>query len=297
MLTDWRVQIVRRPDSKAPLRVTTWVRDSVPTGRVFRDYTLADETGTELVCAESRLVLFDLRAQKIIRIDQPRFRSYQPEARGVFASAAPRLRAPAAFDGEKTLPLRRSDIDFNGHVHNTKYLDFALEALPDSVPRDAFTGIRMIYPKAVKDANSVTLKYTLTDTGPSCASTARTRSARSSASRHEHTPAALFAAGVCSAFREPVDICAHFLPRVDAVHACDERALSSYVSAENFVSACWLCTSAMPSPTGMAGCMPVSCKGSTFLCVRFRSGCSLTIVWHRWENRMHQPRSSTCRAA
>ena len=30
VLTDWRVQIVRRPDSKAPLRVTTWVRDSVP---------------------------------------------------------------------------------------------------------------------------------------------------------------------------------------------------------------------------------------------------------------------------
>ena len=135
VLTDWRVQIVRRPDSKAPLRVTTWVRDSVPTGRIFRDYTLADETGAELVCAESRLVLFDLRA-------------------------------PDTFDGEKTLPLRRSDIDFNGHVHNTKYLDFALEALPDTVPRDAFTGFRMVYPKADKDVEAVTLKYTLTDTGP-----------------------------------------------------------------------------------------------------------------------------------
>ena len=154
VLTDWRVRIVRRPDSKAPLRVTTWVRDSVPTGRIFRDYTLADESGTELVCAESRLILFDLRAQKIIRIDQQRFRSYLPETRGVFASAAPRLRAPAAFDGEKTLPLRRSDIDFNGHVHNTKYLDFALEALPDTVPRDAFTGFRMVYPKAVKDVEA-----------------------------------------------------------------------------------------------------------------------------------------------
>lgn len=166
VLTDWRVQIVHRPDSKAPLRVTTWVRDSVPTGRIFRDYTLADEHGTELVRAESRLVLFDLRTQKIIRIDQPRFRSYQPEARGVFASAAPRLRAPADFDGEKTLPLRRSDMDFNGHVHNTKYLDFALEALPDTVPRDAFTGIRMVYPKAVKDVEAITLKYNLSDGNP-----------------------------------------------------------------------------------------------------------------------------------
>ena len=57
VLTDWRVRIVRRPDSKAPLRVTTWVRDSVPTGRVFRDYTLADETGTELVCGVGPLQL------------------------------------------------------------------------------------------------------------------------------------------------------------------------------------------------------------------------------------------------
>ncbi len=166
VLTDWRVQLVHRPDGKAPLRVTTWVRDSVPTGRIFRDYTLAAEDGTELVRAESRLVLFDLRAQKIIRIDQTRFRSYRPEVRGVFASAAPRLRPPAAFDGETVLPLRRSDIDFNGHVHNTKYLDLALEALPDSVPRDAFTGLRMIYPKAVKDVASVTLKYNLSDGDP-----------------------------------------------------------------------------------------------------------------------------------
>ena len=166
VLTDWRVQIVRRPDSKARLRVTTWVRDSVPTGRIFRDYTIADETGAELIRAESRLVLFDLRTGRIVRIDQPTFASYRPEARGVFAAPAPRLRAPAAFDGEKTLPLRRSDIDFNGHVHNTRYLDFALEALPDTMRRDAFTGFRLTYPKAVKDVDAVTLRYAATDTGP-----------------------------------------------------------------------------------------------------------------------------------
>ena len=99
VLTDWRVRIMRRPDSKAPLRVTTWVRDSVPTGRIFRDYTLADESGTELVCAESRLILFDLRAQKIIRIDQQRFRSYLPETRRACVPLPPsmgRKRCPCA---------------------------------------------------------------------------------------------------------------------------------------------------------------------------------------------------------
>ena len=105
VLTDWRVQIVRRPDSKASLRVTTWVRDSVPTGRIFRDYTLADESGTELVCAESRLILFDLRAQKIIRIDQQRFRSYLPETRVACLRPLRRVCArPLRSTGRKRCP-------------------------------------------------------------------------------------------------------------------------------------------------------------------------------------------------
>ena len=36
VLTDWRVEIVRRPQNKAPLQVATWVRDNAPVGRVFR---------------------------------------------------------------------------------------------------------------------------------------------------------------------------------------------------------------------------------------------------------------------
>ena len=120
VLTDWRVEIVRRPQSKAPLQVATWVRDNAPVGRVFRDYTITDTSGTELVRAESRLILFDLRTEKIVRIDRERFASYRPEARSVFPDTAPRLRAPDVFDTQTVLPLRRCDIDFNGHVHNTR---------------------------------------------------------------------------------------------------------------------------------------------------------------------------------
>lgn len=165
VLTDWRVEIVRRPQSKAPLQVATWVRDNAPVGRVFRDYTITDTSGTELVRAESRLILFDLCTEKIVRIDRERFASYRPEARSVFPDSAPRLRAPDVFDTQTVLPLRRCDIDFNGHVHNTRYLEFALEALPETMRCDAFRGFRIVYPKAVKDTKTVTLKYTAADDG------------------------------------------------------------------------------------------------------------------------------------
>ena len=165
VLTDWRVEIVHRPQSKAPLQVTTWVRDNAPVGRVFRDYTITDERGTECVRAESRLILFDLHAEKIVRVDRERFASYRPEARSVFPDTAPRLRAPAAFDTQTVVPLRRCDIDFNSHVHNTRYLELAFEALPETMRCDAFTGFRIVYPKAVKDTKTVTLKYAAADGG------------------------------------------------------------------------------------------------------------------------------------
>ena len=57
------------------------------------------------------------------------------------------------------------NIDFNGHVHNTRYLEFALEALPETMRCDAFRGFRIVYPKAVKDTKTVTLKYTAADDG------------------------------------------------------------------------------------------------------------------------------------
>mgnify|MGYP000772823105 FL=1 len=41
----------------------------------------------------------------------------------------------------------------------------ALEALPETMRCDAFRGFRIVYPKAVKDTKTVTLKYTAADDG------------------------------------------------------------------------------------------------------------------------------------
>lgn len=71
-----------------------------------------------------------------------------------------RLRTPTEYSAETELKLRRSDIDFNGHVHNTRYIDFALQALPtDSFDRESFSKIRISYKKPVTENNAVTLKY------------------------------------------------------------------------------------------------------------------------------------------
>lgn len=92
--------------------------------------------------------------------------AYKSESRIVFEDNTPRLRPPKEFLSECGLSIRRCDIDFNGHVHNTRYINYALEAIPQDVfDADAFTGIRIVYFRPVKEHDPVMAKYAATETG------------------------------------------------------------------------------------------------------------------------------------
>lgn len=159
ILTDWRVQIIRRTDSKEELQIATWVRGKAPASTVFRDFILTDDNGNEVIRAEAKFALLDLAAGKLTRISEELFASYQPEDKSVFDTAAPRLRAPAEYDSEQTIILRKSDIDFNGHVHNTCYMDFALEALPPAIyEQNNICEFRIVYIKPIMEGSAVTVK-------------------------------------------------------------------------------------------------------------------------------------------
>ncbi|MGM9645051.1 MAG: acyl-[acyl-carrier-protein] thioesterase [Eubacteriales bacterium] len=165
ILTEWRVKIIRRPENGESLRITTWVRGKAPASAVYRDFLLTDENGTELILAEAKFALFDLATSKLTRISEELFGSYQPEEKTLFEDAQ-RLRAPSEFTSEKELQLRRSDIDFNGHMHNTRYVDLAMEALPkDFFENDSVSEIRISYMKPITEDDNVTLKHVHSDNG------------------------------------------------------------------------------------------------------------------------------------
>lgn len=159
ILTEWRVQVLRRTDSKEKLQITTWVRGKAPASAVYRDFLLTDENGTEVIRAEAKFALFDLATSRLTRISEELFDSYQPEDKTVFEDAQ-RLCAPSEYVSETELKLRRSDIDFNGHVHNTRYVDLAMEALPNDIfANDDFTELHILYYKHVLERSAVKAQY------------------------------------------------------------------------------------------------------------------------------------------
>ena len=159
ILTDWRVEIIYRTDSKEKLYITTWVRGKAPASMVFRNFILTDSNGNEVIRAEAKFALLDLSTGRLTRISEALLESYQPENKTVFDTATQRLHAPTEFDDEQIITLRRSDIDFNGHVHNTRYMDFALEILPEAFYRNNNVAeIHIVYMKPLKESSAVTVK-------------------------------------------------------------------------------------------------------------------------------------------
>ena len=164
ILTEWRVVIVRRPENGEPLNITTWVRGKAPASSVYRDFILTDENGTEVIRAEAKFALFDIASSRLTRISEELFASYLPEDKTVFDNLR-KLRAPSVFTAETEIGLRRSDIDFNGHVHNTRYIDLAMEAIPEEhYADDSFTEFHIVYYKPVFENSAVRAQYLVKDT-------------------------------------------------------------------------------------------------------------------------------------
>ncbi len=129
ILAEWRVSIARRPASTDTMRVRTWVRGRANSSLIYRDLIMTDAGGEELVRAEAKFVLMDLSTGRLTRVGEERFLSYGAETETVFSEDAPKLRALEEYDRSVTMELRESDIDINGHVHNTKYMELVYEVL------------------------------------------------------------------------------------------------------------------------------------------------------------------------
>ncbi len=164
IMTDWLLEIQSYPKYGEKLMARTWsetVRQPLACMRDFELYC----NGQVLARGLTKWVLVDLKAGRPLRVSADLIEKYQPEEKFVFGDLKmPKISQPApeAFTSETKITLRRSDIDFNNHVHNLTYLDFALEALPADVyekQKAAFKNVRISYKSGVKAGENITCRY------------------------------------------------------------------------------------------------------------------------------------------
>ena len=168
ILSSWRVELKSRPLWRTSLRIETWPR-TMDGFLSDRDYLVWDGD-REIARGTSRWVLVDAATGRLTRITgavQDAYRD-QLDGRDLFAGCRPVPGSgktpedvPAAFE---TTACRR-DIDTNHHVNNLRYLDYALEALPEDVYDNLPSTVEISFRKQILLGTPLQCLYTQTEDG------------------------------------------------------------------------------------------------------------------------------------
>ena len=158
-----KVQVQRLPKKGEHIRIETW---PMPTTRVAypRNVVAFDEAGQELWRSTSLWVLMDMQSRAMIL----------PGKSGVVVEGilrggelpSPKSLMPKNLPNETRRKVRFGQLDRNGHMNNTKYLEWVMDLLPGSFHRDhPLKGFAVCYLNEAREADPVSLRYDLDENG------------------------------------------------------------------------------------------------------------------------------------
>lgn len=132
MLARLRMEILRHARWRERVTVRTWPSGTSGRLTALRDFEATDDAGAPLLRASSEWLYVDARAQRILRLP-PGIAALAPEG-GPRAALPPMPEKWGGWPGAAwscEVAVRRSDEDFNRHVNNVHYAEWAIEPLPD----------------------------------------------------------------------------------------------------------------------------------------------------------------------
>ena len=159
IITDYDIDVVRLPQFAEEITIET---EALTYNRLFcyRRFTIYDENDQEIIHMVATFVLMDRESRKVHPVVPEIVAPYQSE----FSKKL--VRGPKYTELEEAISkdyhVRFYDLDMNGHVNNSKYLDWIFEVmgadfLMDHIPQK----INLKYVKEVRPGGMITSSYEL----------------------------------------------------------------------------------------------------------------------------------------
>lgn len=164
ILTDWFVELDEIPVYGDKIKAVTWSEPAVSIFTVPRNFLIYDND-KQIGKATTRWAILDLNTLRPSKIEPSIIAQYEPEDKKVFEDPKlPKIAIPDHFDIEKEIQIRRSDIDYNNHVHNLVYIDYAMDTLPKEIYENRnFKHLHITYRLAVLPDEKIICKYAQID--------------------------------------------------------------------------------------------------------------------------------------
>ncbi len=154
MLNRWRARFFKHPRVMDEIIVETW-SSGIDKFFATREFVVYDNQGEIIFNGSTQWVFLDLNKGKPVRVPE--------EVGKIYGECKDKLLVDfydfrKGFDTEDGLEfnVRRSDIDVNNHVNNVKYLNWIIEAVPDSVAENyKLYDLDIMYKKEVKQGSLI----------------------------------------------------------------------------------------------------------------------------------------------
>ncbi len=148
-ITNWHISVLRYPHKGEKIKIITWPNDCKRM-QAQRSFRVEDESGSIICLAMSRWIFMDLERRRPSPFMDGMDTAYACDK----TAAIPQEKygmpkgQPENLYSEREFTVRRRDTDTNGHANNTKYIEWAIDDVPDEIydscePMD----IRVVYRK------------------------------------------------------------------------------------------------------------------------------------------------------
>lgn len=125
----WNIEVKRFPKLFEELEVKTWPY-AFTTSMGYRNVVITDAKGEDIICADSFWSMVDIVTGRPVKIEESDTEGYDLEEQYPMTSLGRKIKLPDNFSEEETVKVRKSYIDFNGHMGNAKYIQLADEYIP-----------------------------------------------------------------------------------------------------------------------------------------------------------------------
>ena len=164
VLTGWRLELFERADWNDRITVHTWPR-SVDGFLSDRDFDIFSG-GRVIGRCSSRWFLVSPKTGRITRVTDTVRNAYTLNERRMFESDIPSNGIPAPNAATTyTHTVERRDLDTYRHVNNLRYLDYALESLPQEIYDAHPATVDIVYRKQILPGTEIRGLYSVTEDG------------------------------------------------------------------------------------------------------------------------------------
>jgi acyl-ACP thioesterase len=130
MIQWMRVEVQRHATRGETLVVTTWAR-RLDRALAWREFEVVDASRARVAVGTSRWAVVDVEARRLVRLPEFVRRSPVPDRPPALDRGPSTLEPAEPADLERRFEVRRGDLDTVRHVNNTRYVEWALEAVPE----------------------------------------------------------------------------------------------------------------------------------------------------------------------